>query len=341
MISRTSLRSSLSRPTSAASVVGRFVVCVLPLSLTIGGLAVWLLTGVAIVAVDEVGVYRRLGAVDKELLRPGLHVVLPHPFGRVTRVRLKAIDAVTVGFSANLSDLSRVSLLWTLPHGGREFPFVVGDGSELAVVNALVQYKISERPGQVIANATSFRSPASLVSPLAQRALRQELGATSLSDILTVDRARLQVRLRQVLQQAFDREQLGLEVVEFGVLSIHPPLETAPAFLDVVSAYTDAEKTTAVAQLNAEAELLRCQRMSALSVAEAKVAASKATQRAAEQVTLFSATARSWRENDRVVKQRLLCDTTAEVLHNRPVTLLDAALPPGVQIWFDDAKQTP
>src|SRR2546423_9546851 len=60
--------------------------------------AVWLLTGITIVQVDEQAVVRRFGAVVAERVSPGLHVGLPWPIDLVDRVRVREQKRLNVGF---------------------------------------------------------------------------------------------------------------------------------------------------------------------------------------------------------------------------------------------------
>jgi membrane protease subunit HflK len=53
---------------------------------------------------------------------------------------------------------------------------------------------------------------------------------------MTVERQQLTDALKLSLQQEVDRMHLGLEIVFVGLQNIHPPVDVAPAFQEVVSA---------------------------------------------------------------------------------------------------------
>ena len=61
------------------------------------GLILYLATGLAIVQQDEVGVVRRFGAVQSEILGPGLHWGFPLGLGQVDGVKIGQTRTITVG----------------------------------------------------------------------------------------------------------------------------------------------------------------------------------------------------------------------------------------------------
>jgi membrane protease subunit HflK len=68
---------------------------------------------------------------------------------------------------------------------------------------------------------------------------RQLLAVTEARDsfrVMTVERQQLTDALKLSLQQEVDRMHLGLEIVFVGLQNIHPPVDVAPAFQEVVSA---------------------------------------------------------------------------------------------------------
>src|SRR5437763_17091986 len=62
------------------------------------GLALWLLTGVYMVRVDEQAVVRRLGGVVADHVPPGLHVGFPWGIDRVDRLKVREQKRLNIGF---------------------------------------------------------------------------------------------------------------------------------------------------------------------------------------------------------------------------------------------------
>src|SRR5437764_12761706 len=100
------------------------------------GLALWLLTGVYMVRVDEQAVVRRLGGVVADHVPPGLHLGLPWGIDRVDRLKVREQRRLNVGFEFPDQALGRAAdpVL-------REF--FTGD-QNLVNVELLLQYTIRE-----------------------------------------------------------------------------------------------------------------------------------------------------------------------------------------------------
>ena len=118
----------------------------LPL-LALLGLLLWGGTSVAIVEMDQLGVREHFGRIAGEPLTPGLHFKLPWPCGRIRTFSVKTVHQVPIGYveeeqPKNLKQPR--ALLWTRGHAKEEFALVLGGGTELVVVNALLYYKIAE-----------------------------------------------------------------------------------------------------------------------------------------------------------------------------------------------------
>ncbi|MBL9090559.1 MAG: hypothetical protein JNL96_05010 [Planctomycetaceae bacterium] len=298
----------------------------------------WLATGIAIVRTDQLGVYYRLGAVSNVPLEPGLHFTLPAPFGEVRRLSVKTIQATTIGFEANVDDLRSQPLLWTCPHGTAEYPLLVGTGAEIVVVNGLLRYKIAETPEGLLRYVSQSADPEAILRSLASQALLRELDGRSLDDAVGLERIQFAARIEQRIHGSLSILPLGIELVDFGVLSVHPPVEVAGPYLEVVSAQIDAESQINEARVNAQSELMRCESMSLSYVADALATASQRLTPLVDETRRFNASVELQSRNSEVVRRRLYCETLAKALERRSLVLVDDRLPDGVELLFGETS---
>jgi membrane protease subunit HflK len=246
------------------------------------------------------------------------------------------VRSVPIGFQGPWTGDGSSALLWTRPHGAEEFPRLCGTSTELVVFNAVTTYQIRPTAEGIRAFSSATRDPERLFVALAEELLSAEAAARPLDELLLADRAAQSDRLRARLQELADAQQLGLDVIFFGVLSVHPPVDVAPAYLDVVNARMDADREARDARIKAEGELVRVAMMRDSAIADAHAAASVRRTGARVQADRTAALAALARQYPREVRHRIECEELGSFLADRPFVLLDASLPRDVNIWFDD-----
>ncbi|MEM9595181.1 MAG: protease modulator HflK [Acidobacteriota bacterium] len=209
-----------------------------------GGLLVvgWLSSSFVVVEASNVGLLERFGKVDPEPLRPGLHVVLPWPMHRVTRVPVHRVQTIPIGFAGARED---ASMLWTVQHAEEEYKLLLGDGRDLVTVNASLHYRIRDP----FDYAYSVQNPDETLAILADRILMQRTVGRSLDGVLSENLSALGAELEAAIQGASDERALGFEVVDLTLTGLHPPVTVAADYQAVVAARVD--QTTKV--LEAEA----------------------------------------------------------------------------------------
>jgi regulator of protease activity HflC (stomatin/prohibitin superfamily) len=292
----------------------------------------WLTTAAVLVPIGSRGVYSRLGHLTPEPLGPGLHVTLPAPFGRVRIVDTSRPVVMPLGFHSESPAVLRESFLWTRPHGGEEYPILVGTGAEAVVVNGYVRFRVSDDSASLSDYVTAAESPEATLRRLAHQALLEELRGLDFATAIGPQRVRLAECLQQRIAAAAGKYRLGLKILECGVISVHPPVEAATAYFDVINAETESARQSAEAMAFAAGELDRCRMMSDTSVADARAQASRRLSNAETQALQFEAQAATYRSSPRVARDRLYSETLGPTLGKRPLVLVDAALPASVRM---------
>ncbi|MBL6704891.1 MAG: hypothetical protein ISQ06_02180 [Planctomycetaceae bacterium] len=312
--------------------------------------AAWLSTGLNVVDLHQLGIEERLGRPVTEPLKPGLHVTLPWPFGSVQRFPVQTVQVMQIGFRENdgakaasdrpdsetatatgsqpasnaIPDAPR-ALLWTKSHE-EEFGLVLGNGTDIVAVNALIYYQISGTPEGLFDFAYRAQAPADALEVFAYRSLLELTQSARLTDILTDDRNGFAEQFEARLREFVAEQRLGLEVVDVALINMHPPVEVASDYLDVISARLDATRVVVeaegqrtVAQLGAEAE-------SSGMVASSRIAAARRVATAAQETAEFVAAELAGRTEPLTWKYRVWTETLESILADRPFHLIDQSL---------------
>ncbi|OLN26256.1 FtsH protease activity modulator HflK [Desulfosporosinus metallidurans] len=172
----------------------------------------YVFSGVYFVKWDEQGIIRRFGAVAKENVSPGLHYKLPYPFEKVSLVKKDNIRNIQSG----------VNLLLT------------GD-MNLINVNMGIQYKVSD----AVNYALKVNNLDNLIKAVATTSIRQVVGEKNSDYLLTTGKSEVEERSKNLLQEALDKNNTGVQVVNMQLLEIAPPKEIVESFQDLASARQD------------------------------------------------------------------------------------------------------
>jgi regulator of protease activity HflC (stomatin/prohibitin superfamily) len=209
-------------------------------------LLLWLITSVVIVPVDKEAIIKTFGVVKSgHVSKPGLHFKLPYPFARTEFYSPKALRTMNIGFVA---DENRRSLIWSEQHSLSNENLIVGDGVEFINIDCQVIWRINDLYKYCIGS----QNPEELIEAGAYKLLTMATVSSTFDEIISKDRATLANKLLVQLQALVDEAGVGVEIVDLIFLAIHPPLEVADAYEDVISA--QIEKLTYVLKAQTERE---------------------------------------------------------------------------------------
>jgi membrane protease subunit HflK len=222
-------------------------------------------------------------------------------------------------------------VLWAVEHAANEYTLLLGDGRDLITVDAAVQFRIKD------ARAWHYRSqnPAAALGAIAHRAVMRNTVNKTLADALSENLVQTTARMRAMVQADADALGIGVEVLNFTVGGMHPPVAVARDYQSVVSA--ELGKVTAV--VNAQA--LR-NRTVPYAQSAAQTVISVAQSNAIE--AMATAIGESWSFNalraqyaaapaDYFFRRRL--ETLENALPARGFTVVDARIPrDGAELWM-------
>jgi len=229
-------------------------------------LIAWGLTGVAMINLDQRGVYERFGA-PIAVWGPGAHVGLPWPFGQVRRVELGVVHAVPLGgedapaaqSGAEDPTPAAADRLWDRAHPA-EVSYLIasletsgGQSFQVVSVDLKVLYRFGLDDASARRAAFAVVAPDALVRAEAGRLLARVFAGKLLTDVLGERRETLAETLRAELQAELDRMDSGIELVGLLLEAIHPPAAAAEAYHNVQAAEIVANTAVATERGRAEA----------------------------------------------------------------------------------------
>lgn len=318
----------------------QFVRCSLVPALLAVGVLFWGLSSLAVVRIDELGVRESFGRLQAVPLSPGLHGKLPWPFGRVLRYPVKRVVARPIGFVSNPG--RQTSYLWSKKHASEEFALVLGDGSELVALGCMVYYKIHEDRDRFLDYAYRHQNPDDALEAYAYRALMEHTRGTTLREVLTANRAQFADRLEQTLRTYAQSQRLGIEVVDVALMGLHPPVEAAADYLDVISARIDADRVRVEALGEKAVKLEKAHEETAAAVASARVDAARRIGQANGESSQFVAMGEAYAVASDAFQLRLWFEAFEDILEKKRFVLVDKAVATGSGgILLDQRGQAP
>lgn len=249
--------------------VGRAVV---PVAAVLVGFCVFL-TGVTRIDSNERGIYERLG-LPVEVLRPGLHLILPWPLGRIRRTEFGVVHAVPVSYGDTgapsdplLNALSSEAVKSTAVDGPApasanrlwdsdqpsDVSYIISSDSrgrqsfETVSVSMRVLWRVGLDDASARRAVYAVMEHDIVVRTLASQLLARYLASRTLPQLLGEDRASITGSIQTGLQQMLDKLGAGVEVVSVIVEAMHPPGGAATAYRAV-----QAAEITANTEISAE-----------------------------------------------------------------------------------------
>jgi membrane protease subunit HflK len=247
----------------------------------------WILTGFYTVQANEEAVITRFGGYVGSV-GPGLHYHLPIPIEKAEMVAVTNQNKTVVG-GAPGAPAPDESLMLT------------GD-ENIVDLSFTVQWHVSDAAAYLF----RIRDPNDAVKAVAESAMREVVGHSALTPILTNGRGEVQNQTLALMQRILDDYHAGVTIDAVQIQNANPPDEVVPAYQDIARAGQDAQS-----YIN-EANTYRNR-----VVNEAKGTASKITQAAEgyRQQTILEAQGQAARFNQVYAQYRLAPAVTRERLY--------------------------
>lgn len=315
-----------------------------PLALGLLVLA-WLLTGVSVVNLGERGVYERNG-LPVAVLRSGLHLHLPWPFGVIQRVDDGAVRQLALADDGgeNLARIKRIAAdadapadydrVWTKEHAADALlvvPAPLGAGStqqssQLLNADVRVFYRIGSTDNAAMAALYALDRPEQAVRAAAGRLLVRLFAVRTLLDAIGENRERLASTLREALQKDLDERNSGIEVTAVALDALHPPKDAAAAYYGVQEAEISAAAEVADARRSAVRARVEGQEESIRMAARGANFATAQLSGARVAATRFAGEQTAWKQSPQAVSFERWLQALSGGLSRAKLTVIDHRL---------------
>jgi membrane protease subunit HflK len=164
------------------------------------------------------------------------------------------------------------------------------------------------------------------ISAATYKLLTQETVCSRFDDIIARDRRVLADLLKEKLQRLVDEEKLGVSIVEVVFLAMHPPLDVADAFEDVISAQIDKLTYELKANTENSYKLSMNQALARGKELEAESYAINQTARAIGDASAFASRTLGYQIDPELTKFRLRYERLQQVLSGKTLYVMDKSL---------------
>jgi len=293
------MKSDLGRVFRHARTVAKWLICLL--------IVLYLASGFYSVKPEQRGAVKRFGRVVTDDMLPGIHYHLPWPAESVVRLRTTEIRSMTVSFEETKGAEGEKAP--KVPRVPKSTPLLTGD-ENLILATLLIQYTITG-PKSYLYNTANADE---LLKRIVQDATIARAAGTSVDELLTIGRLKVQTKLKEEIQATTKAYELGIRIASVQIQKIGPPSEVAAAFRDVTSAREDREQLVQRARGDRNRRLPRARADAHDMTSKAEAYANEVVERAKGEAQRFLA---AWKEYDKsktVTSHRLYLEALEEVL---------------------------
>lgn len=255
--------------------------------------ALWALTGMYVVQPKQQGVVTTFGAFSRTAA-PGLRYHLPFPIESVEKVAVTAIRTTDIGGGSDAQ--------------GSDERLMLTSDENIVDLSFKVQWRVSNAPKYLF----NVRDPDTVIRAIGESAMREVVGKTALTPILTTGRGQLQDEAKRLMQQILDRYDAGVYVESVQIQAATPPPPVIDAFRDVQRASQNAQSAANVAR-----------GQGAQIVQQAKGYSAQVVREAAGEAARFNQVYDQYKLAPAVTRERLYIETMQRVLANSNKVIID------------------
>lgn len=260
------------------------------------GLLVILYIGVGVYQVDEQerGVVFRFGAVQDEVVLPGLHWN-PPIIDRVERVNVTRVQSHE--------------------HSAQ----MLTEDENIVEVSLTVQWVTSDPKKFVV----EVRNPIISLEHATESALRHVVGGSEMDEVMTAGREAVGLEVQERLQTYLDRYNTGILVSKVNIDRTQPPNQVRDAFDDVQKAKEDEQRVINEANAVAESIVPRSRGEAQKQIERANAYRDQVIARAQGEASRFSKLLSEYEGAKGVTRDRLYIDAMESVLGSTSKIMVD------------------
>lgn len=296
--------------------------------LVVAGLfLLWLASGIYRVNSDELGIVLRFGQYSRTA-GPGLNYHLPAPIEQVMIPSVTTVNKVEIGNRSGGAENPNVRVAKTFGRGmaaggsGQEQTgLMLTADRNLVDIDFEVQWKIdAAHPEKYLFN---LRNPADNVKFVAESAMREVIGRTTLDDVLTGAQSQIAEDTKVLMQQIFNEYDAGIEIIAVNLSRPDVPQPVIDEFQDVKRAEQDKQTLATSAEGYANEIIPRAKGDAAKMIQDAEAYKARVVADAAGNASRFKQIYAEYAQAKEVTKRRMYLETMEEVLKGMPKIIME------------------
>jgi modulator of FtsH protease HflK len=267
---------------------------------------------------DEEAIILRLGRYTNTQ-GPGLHFKIPFGVDEVRKLQTKQILQEEFGFrtsgtgGSGASSYRKTGFL-------AESSMLTGD-LNIADVEWVVQYQISDPYKFLFATS----NPRKNIRDVSEAIIRRVVGDRLVNAVF--ERTGMASESRTLIQDVFDKYDMGVRVVSIEFQDVLPPEIVRPAFNEVNAARQEFEKLINQAEANYNKVIPEARGRAEQTISQAEGQAQSIINRARGDADKFNAMLAEYRRSPRITRERLYLETMENIFSKaKKLTILDPSL---------------
>jgi modulator of FtsH protease HflK len=260
-------------------------------------LSFWLLSGFYQVGQAERGIIQRFGRFIQPVRQPGIGWRLPWPIESVSKVNVASINSSDFKSRVLTSDVNLVDLHFT------------------------VQYQFTDPVKKLF----RVRDPEQTLSEVAESAIREIVGRSTLDDLLVGStRPEVTRRTQELIQHTLDYYNSGISVTTVNLVDVQVPEAVIPSQRDANKAQADKERFILEAEAYANGIIPVAQGAAARMQQDAEAYKAQVSALAEGHAARFAQLQAAYAQAPEVTRRRMYMDTLESVLGRAHKVLIDS-----------------
>jgi modulator of FtsH protease HflK len=282
---------------------------------------IWLMSGFFRVQSEEVGVVLRFGKYVRDA-DPGLRYHWPYPIETVLLPKALRVSTLSIGMTLIDDPARRGRTIRDVPE---ESLMLTGD-ENIVDVDFTVLWRIKPKatdPKGIGEFLFNIQNPEGTVKAVAESAMREIIGRSSIQPILTGARTSIEQSVQELMQKTLDEYGSGILVQQVQLQKVDPPSQVIDSFRDVQAARSDQERMQNEAQTYANRVVPEARGQAAKIIQAAEGYKQQAVAEAKGQSSRFLQVYDEYKKAPTVTRERIYLETMERVLGSSDKLIYD------------------
>lgn len=283
----------------------------------IGALLLWLSTGIYKIEEGEKALVLRFGEMNR-IAEAGLNYHLPNPIERIYIEKVDKSRRIEIGYRS--TGRSRSGGVISSTDIKSESIMLTGD-ENIVSLYVDVTWHIEDLQDYIF----NVKDPVMTARAAAVSAIREVVGNTPITAILSNKKQFIAERIEKLMQQMLNQYGSGIAIEQIKLLRAEPPEEVIAAYRDVQTAKADKEKIINQSEAYRNDILPRARGEAAKVLEEANGYKASVISQAKGDTARFAQIYQQYKNNKVVMKDRLHLEAVEAILRNSNKIIMDGS----------------